>query len=313
MFGALKRHLVRRPAQEPIADRTALLHDGSGGGDVNESYWTDHNVTLHAQFTDAEASLTYFDWRNGQYFNYIELMPVSGQDDKVVLDYGCGPGNDLVGFGHYSRPLRLIGADISTSSLREAQARLALHDVRADLVHIREDQKQLPLADASIDYIHSSGVVHHARDPQNVLREFRRIVKPGGSCRIMVYNYDSLWLHLYVAYVKQIKEGLYPGLSVQEAFARLTDGENCPISRAYPPREFIALCQSAGFQCRFLGAAISMWEMTLFPLRFEAIMQPGFAGEHRRFLMELELDSKGFPRYRGHYAGVDGCYELVPA
>ena len=25
-------------------------------------------------------------------------MPVSGADDKVVLDYGCGPGNDLVGY-----------------------------------------------------------------------------------------------------------------------------------------------------------------------------------------------------------------------
>ena len=25
-------------------------------------------------------------------------MPVSGRDGDIVLDYGCGPGHDLVGF-----------------------------------------------------------------------------------------------------------------------------------------------------------------------------------------------------------------------
>ena len=31
-------------------------------------------------------------------------MPVNQADGLVVLDYGCGPGNDLVGFGHFSNP-----------------------------------------------------------------------------------------------------------------------------------------------------------------------------------------------------------------
>lgn len=311
MFGLFKTR--RHTLADPVLDSAVVLGEHATTTalrDENEAYWNEHNVTVHARFHDAEASLTYFDWRNAQYYNYLPLMPVAGQDDKVVLDYGCGPGNDLVGFGHYSRPTRLIGADISLGSLREARARLALHDIAATLLHVGEHDERLPLADHSVDYIHSSGVVHHAQDPAAVLREFRRVLRPSGTCRIMVYNYDSLWLHLYVAYVLRLKEGLYVDRDLRGAFARSTDGENCPIARVYRPDEFSELAASAGFRCRFLGAAISMWEMTFFPQRFEAIMRTDFAAEHRNFLLELTLDPHGYPLYHGHYAGIDGCYEL---
>jgi SAM-dependent methyltransferase len=278
----------------------------------NESYWTAHNVTNHQTFASIEESLAYLDWRNDQYPGYLELMPLSGQDGKVVLDYGCGPGHDLVGFGHYSRPARLIGVDISPSSLQEARNRLALHRIAADLVHVPESNDPLPFADASIDYLHSSGVVHHAADPARVLREFRRVLKPNGACRIMVYHYHSLWLHLYVAYVKQIKEGFCAGMDVRSAFARTTDGVNCPISRVYKPDEFIRLAEQCGFACRFVGAAVSLIEMALLPLCSEAGQWLELAAEHRKFLQALTFDGQGFPVYQGHRAGIDGCFELTP-
>src|SRR5437016_1460420 len=93
----------------------------------NRSYWTDYNVTNHRRFASAEESLNYFHWRNAQYHNYIEMMPVDGHNGKAVLDYGCGPGNDLVGFAEYSKPSGLFGMDISSSSIAEAKARLSLH------------------------------------------------------------------------------------------------------------------------------------------------------------------------------------------
>jgi SAM-dependent methyltransferase len=279
----------------------------------NESYWTDHNVTNHQGFASLGASLAYFHWRNDQYPGYIELMPVSNKDGLVVLDYGCGPGNDLVGFGHFSRPARLIGIDISTRSLAESRARLALHNIPAELIHGNEAEGRLSLQDRSIDYIHSSGVLHHTKDPAAVLREFRRVLRPTGACRIMVYNYHSLWLHLHVAYIKRIKERLYGDMDIRAAFSRTTDGPECPISRVYQPEEFGKLASECGFRCRFLGAAVSLYEMSLLPLRFEAAMNANLAAEHREFLLALTLDDRGFPRFHDHYAGVDGCYELVPA
>jgi len=84
-------------------------------------YWTAHNVTGHLRFRSAQQSLEYFHWRNSQYPGYIDLMPVAGFDGQHVLDFGCGPGHDLVGFGSYSKPARLVGADVSSTSLSESR------------------------------------------------------------------------------------------------------------------------------------------------------------------------------------------------
>lgn len=298
--------------------RSALAGVGLGGGAarIDESgksvaaYWTRHNVTSHAAFGSAAESLEYFHWRNDQYFPYIELMPVSGCDGQTVLDYGCGPGHDLVGFAHYSKPRRLIGMDVSPTSLGEAEARLALHGARAELVRLDPESAQLPLDSASVDHVHASGVIHHLPDPLQTLRELRRVLRRGGTANVMVYNHDSLWLHFYVAYRKRIVEGRYSDLSLRDAFARSTDGEDCPISRVYRPEEFVELCRAAGFAAECRGAAISMPEASLFHGRYDAIADRRLPAESRRFLLALEVDRFGFPTYRGRYAGVDGCYRL---
>jgi len=275
-------------------------------------YWTSHNVTAHTRFATPEQSFAYLDWRNAQYYGYIERMPVSGHDGKVILDYGCGPGNDLVGFGTFSAPRRLIGADVSSTSLQEATQRLALHGIAAQLIHV-DDTGTIPLDSHSVDYIHCSGVLHHIADPGAVLREFRRVLAPGGAIRVMVYNYDSLWLHLYVAYLKRIFEGESRDLDIRQAFSKTTDGPDCPIADVYKTDEFLRLAQSNGLSADFLGAGISMWEMSLLPRRFEAIMSPHLEREHRSFLIALTFDEAGYPLHNGCHAGVDGCYLLVPA
>ena len=179
-------------------------------------YWSHQTVAVLDVATPDE-SLAYFHWRNDQYRGYIDLMPVAGHDGEVVLDYGCGPGHDLVGIGHYSSPARLMGCDVSPKALWMARKRLDLHDTTVDLVQIGETDDRLPFDDGSIDYIHSSGVLHHVPDPVAVLREFGRILKPDGYSRVMVYNYDSVWLHLYVAYQMQLVERKYADLNIRDA------------------------------------------------------------------------------------------------
>ncbi len=284
---------------------------GTAAAGASTAYWTGFNVTLHHAFSSAEESLEYFHWRNDQYPGYIERMPVSGQDGRVVLDYGCGPGHDVVGFGVYSRPRRLIAVDVSPSSLAEARQRASLHGVQAEFLRIDERDNAIPLPDGSVDYIHSSGVVHHAPDALRVLRELKRVLARDGRMRIMVYNYQSLWLHLYVAYHLRIRDRAYPGLDLRQVFTKTTDGPECPIANVYSPEEFAALAGRAGLTCSFLGAGISNFELKLFPERFDAIMDRRLPAEHRRFLAGLEIDARGYPVHGGALAGVDGCYELA--
>lgn len=275
-------------------------------------FWTDFNVTEHARFRSREESLDYLDWRSEQYFDYLRYMPLAGHDRKSILDYGCGPGHDLMGFGHFSRPSRLVGADVSPTSLEETRARLALHGIEAELVRVDEHSARLPFPDASFDYVASSGVLHHIRDPLSVIKELRRVIKPNGEMRIMVYNYDSIFLHLHTAYLVRIKERRLNDRSLQDAFRELTDAPGCPVSRTYRPDEFIALAGAAGFRAVHLGNAVSAYEAQIVPLRFEAIQQRRLPFEHRSFLRELRLDDRGLPYYRGNAAGLDGCYRMAP-
>lgn len=127
----------------------------------------------------------------------------------------------------------------------------------------------------------------------------------------MVYHYNSIWLHLYVPYVRQILEMRDPGLDIRTAFARSTDGEQCPISRVYRPEEFARPAEDSGFRCRFLGAAIAIYELEMLQHRYRAIQDLRLAPEHRRFLIELTLDPFGRPWHGDVCAGVDGCYELT--
>jgi ubiquinone/menaquinone biosynthesis C-methylase UbiE len=280
------------------------------GSKETAKYWTRHNVTTHYLFSDAKESLDYLYWRNDQYHNYIALMPLNGHDGKSILDFGCGPGHDLVGFGVYSKPSKLVGVDLSESSLKEAHYRLNIHGIEADLIQLSPDNSKLPFPNFTFDYIHSSGVLHHAPDPASILREFRRVLKPGGEIRIMVYNRDSLWFHLYVAYQRNIVQGLFSDKSLEEQFKRSTDGESCPISNCYSPNEWMKLCETIGFKVQFTGAAISMHEMTLLNLRFSAIQDRRLGTEHRKFLLGLMFDDKGYPFFNGNYAGIDACYRL---
>jgi len=285
----------------------------SEGNASSESYWSGFNVTLHKEFSSAAESLEYLDWRNDQYIDYAKFLPVSSHDGEVILDYGCGPGHDLVGFLTYSRPAAVYGADISGPSLSEAAARLRVHGYDCQLLRIAESDERIPLEDGTIDYVHCSGVLNHVPSPEKILKEFRRVLKPSGYVRLMVYNRDSIWVHLFVSHILPAGDERYRGLSPEEAFRRSTDTFECPISRNWNVQEMNELAQASGFRARHLGNAVSVFEMSLLPQRFAPMMTRSFNADSRRFLSNLVFDARGVPYIDGQAAGIDGCYELRKA
>jgi len=279
---------------------------------TNEQYWSTRNVTHHRRFGSIQESLAHLAWRNDNYYDYIELMPVSGHDEEIILDYGCGPGNDMIGFATYSKPARLIGIDISQPSLREAHERLALHRATAELIKINDSESAIPLADESVDYIHCSGVLMCVPDDLAVLKEFRRILRPDGTARLMVYNYNSIWFHLFAGYIRRFSDPNYWGKTTREVFFESTDWPNCPTNRVWTVDEFTSLCQDAAFSCKHLGNAVAVREVEILPKRFAAIMDERLESEHRCFLLGLTFDDRGVPYFARQAAGIDGCYLLRP-
>jgi phosphatidylethanolamine/phosphatidyl-N-methylethanolamine N-methyltransferase len=95
-----------------------------------------------------------------------------------ILEVGVGTGISLPG---YSPRNRIVGIDLSELMLRKARERVAkqnLHHVeRLDVM----DAQHLSFADASFDVVVAHYVVSTAPNPEALLDEFARVVKPGGE------------------------------------------------------------------------------------------------------------------------------------
>lgn len=306
--------LIQAKGHAPVV---AEKHSGNQT-DV-DAFWSKHTVIgfkLSCARTKTQ-SLRYVEWRSAQYPLFEDLMGLWGDHrGQTVLDYGCGPGTDIVGFLEKGHAEKVVGVDVSGKALRFASKRVALHNVepgRVELIKISDSEPTIPLPDNSVDYIYSEGVLHHTSNPSAIVKEMYRILRPGGSAAIMVYNRDSVYYHLYVAYELMVRQGKYKGMATPAAFAHTTDTDTCPLARCYTPEAFIDLCERAGFKTQYMGGFFSQLELALLKASHgQAIIDERLSPEHTSFLVDLKPDhgTHGYPTYRGWYAGVGGSYRL---
>src|SRR5271166_5356916 len=118
--------------------------------------------------------------RNTDALNRIVQMAQAGPDD-TVLDVACGPGLLVCAFARVVR--HATGIDLTPAMLDQARKLQAQQGL--DNVSWQEgDVLPLPYPDAQFSIVSTRFAFHHFLDPLAVLKEMRRVVKPGG--RIVV-------------------------------------------------------------------------------------------------------------------------------
>jgi len=99
------------------------------------------------------------------------------------VDVGCGACR-VARLVRRHTQARTLSVDLSLNSLRHAKAMDPGPLVAGDNMH-------LPIASGSADLIISNGVIHHTPDSRLSFRELARILKPGGTLVVSVYDREG--------------------------------------------------------------------------------------------------------------------------
>jgi SAM-dependent methyltransferase len=106
------------------------------------------------------------------------LMPFL-RPGAAVLDCGCGPGTVTADIAQRVDGGTVVGVDLDASQVRLARERARQLGL-ANLSFEQGDAYRLPFDDGRFDTVFTHALLEHLREPARAMREFRRVLRPGG-------------------------------------------------------------------------------------------------------------------------------------
>ena len=199
-------------------------------------------------------------------FDFAQFESARG---KKVLEIGVGMGADYLEW--LKAGAVATGVDLSAASIERARRRCQLAGFQPDLRVA--DAEHLPFADDSFDVVYSYGVMHHSPDTAQCVSEARRVLKPGGQARIMVYHHPSitgamLWLRYGLMRGKSLRQSVFdhlesPGTKTytrDEALRLMSGFSDVETRLVFSPGDLLLHQPSARFQSGFYR-----WVWKFFP------------------------------------------------
>jgi len=100
----------------------------------------------------------------------------------LIVDIGCGDGAATAVAARVNPGHRILGLDWSADALRRARA----HGLA--LIRAEAEPGGLPIASGRADVVIMSELLEHLVDPDSVLEEARRVLRPGGTLLLSTPN-----------------------------------------------------------------------------------------------------------------------------
>ena len=125
-------------------------------------------------------------------------------EGKRILEIGCGAGTDLCSFA--AKGAIVTGIDITDKAVELTRKRLDVEGLTGTVV--KYDGNHLPFPDDSFDLVYSCGVLHHTPFMDDLFSEAHRVLRKGGSMKLMLYHRRSLLYYYSIVYLRKFKKGL---------------------------------------------------------------------------------------------------------
>jgi ubiquinone/menaquinone biosynthesis C-methylase UbiE len=170
-------------------------------------------------------------------FDHAKFAEAANRD---VLEVGVGMGADHLQWAR-AKPKSLNGVDLTPRAIEITKRRFELEGFQSNLQVA--DAEKLPFNDASFDIVYSWGVVHHSPETQKAYGEIRRVLRPGGTARIMIYQDHSITGYMLWVRYALMKGRL--GRSLKDVCSEQLQG---PGEKTYTPTETRNMISAAGFK-----------------------------------------------------------------
>ena len=125
-------------------------------------------------------------------------------NQKLCETVGVKPGERLLEVGsgtgiicrmlapHLQPGGQIVGVDISTEMTTEAKKYALADGIDNGIIFETCTAESLPYTDSSFDGAIAARLLLHAADPDIVMREMKRVVKPGGRVVVMDWDFDTV-------------------------------------------------------------------------------------------------------------------------
>ena len=169
-------------------------------------------------FGKAHALINNPQWPEGNILQ--EFIPYSSLAGKKVLEIGCGLG--LVS-SHMARAGAVLSSiDITENAVKLTKSRFKQTGLSADIRQMNAEA--LDYGDNEFDHVVSWGVIHHSSNMDAIIAEIHRVLKPGGTAHLMIYNKNSIRYQIFARIWHGIFLAKYLRMNTEQIVGSITDG-----------------------------------------------------------------------------------------
>lgn len=131
----------------------------------------------------------------------LERLEYIKAEPHIIADIGTGTGQGTRGLAKQYPEATIVSVDIAENMLKKNREKLTPQGFGNKLKNLFSQQKyqfvcadaeRLPFADASVDLIFSNLTIQWCLDLNQLFREFRRVMKPGGFLLFTTFGTDTL-------------------------------------------------------------------------------------------------------------------------